>query len=117
LLIKEGIFMDMITLKQLVKEIVNKANDLKNKHISEKNAQVNYACIFCQNKDQYESLLAAVQTIGKVIEETPTGSLFHIQSLNTVAGNLRLLKIRKPDETRPELGDADFTVENYFELF
>jgi len=27
-----------------------------------------------------------------------------------------LLKIRKPDPTRPELGDADFTVENYPEF-
>jgi hypothetical protein len=108
--------MDLIALKQLVEEIVRKANDLKNKHTSEKKAPVNYACIFCQNKGQYNNLLATIQNIGKMIEETPTGPLFHISPLNTVAGKLQLLKIRKPDATRLELGDADFTVENYSEF-
>jgi hypothetical protein len=114
--VKQGVFMDVTTLKQLVEEIVNKANDLKNKHTSEKNAPVNYACIFCQSDEQYDSLVVLVQEIGKVVEETPTGPLFHIQPLNTIAGKLRLLKIRKPDATRLELGDADFTVSNYPEF-
>lgn len=57
-----------------------------------------------------------MQNIGNVIKETPTGPLFHITPLNTVAGKLQLLKIRKPDATRPELGDADFTVTNYAEF-
>jgi len=108
--------MDVTVLKQLIEEIVKKANDLKNKHTSEKKAPVNYVCIFAQSKEQYNNLLVAAQKIGSVIEETSTGPLFHIQLLNTVAGNLRLLKIRKPDITRPELGDADFTVENYSEF-
>jgi hypothetical protein len=108
--------MSVVVLKQLVEEIVKKANDLKNKHTSEKNAPVNYACIFAQSKNQYNNLLAVAQKIGSVIKKTPTGPLFHIQPLNTVAGNLRLLKIRKLDTTRPELGDADFTVKNYSEF-
>jgi len=105
--------MNVENLKQLVQEIVKKANTLKNKYTSEKNAPVNYACIFCQNDEQYDSLVALVKEIGKVIKETPTGPLFHIQPLDTIAGKLQLLKIRKPDATRPELGDADFTVSNY----
>lgn len=108
--------MSVVVLKQLVEEIVKKANDLKNKHTSEKNAPVNYACIFAQSKEQFNDLLAVAQRLGSVIEETPTGPLYHIQPLKTVSGNLRLLKIRKPDPTRPELGDADFTIENYPEF-
>jgi len=108
--------MDVADLKQLVEEIVKKSNDLKNKHTSEIKAPVNYACIFCQNKEQYNNLLTTMQNIGKVIEETPTGPLFHIQPLNTIAGKLQLLKIRKPDAARPELGDADFTIANYPEF-
>jgi hypothetical protein len=108
--------MNIENLKQFAQEIVKKANDLKNKHTSEKNAPVNYACIFCQNDEQYNSLVALAQEIGKMVEETPTGPLFHIQPLDTVAGKLQLLKIRKPDATRPELGDADFTVSNYPEF-
>jgi hypothetical protein len=108
--------MDVRNLRQLVQEIVKKASNLKDKHTSEKNASVNYACIFCQNDEQYDSLVTLAQEIGKMIEETPTGPLFHIQPLDTVAGKLQLLKIRKPDATRLELGDADFTVSNYPEF-
>jgi len=44
------------------------------------------------------------------------GPVYHIQPIKTVSGNLKLLKIRKPDSTKPELGDADFTVGNYSEF-
>jgi hypothetical protein len=108
--------MNVKNLIKSVQEIVKRANTLKDKHTSEKNAPVNYACVFCQNDEQYDSLVALAQEIGKVIEETPTGPLFHIQPLDTIAGKLQLLKIRKPDATRPELGDADFTVSNYPEF-
>jgi len=103
-------------LIQFVQEILKKASNLKDKYTSEKKVPVNYACVFCQDEEQYKSLAALAQEIGKVIEETPTGPLFHIQPLNTLAGKLRLLKIRKPDATRPELGDADFTVSDYPEF-
>ncbi len=103
-------------LKQFVQEIVKKANNLKDRYTSEKKAPVNYACIFCQNDEQFKNLIAIARDIGSVIEETPTGPLFHIQPLDTIAGKLRLLKIRKPDAERPELGDADFTVANYPEF-
>ncbi|RJQ17060.1 hypothetical protein C4573_03310 [Candidatus Woesearchaeota archaeon] len=92
----------------MVKDIVKKANSLKDTYTSEKNARVNYACVFCQNDAQYTHFVSAVK--GKIIEQTPTGPLFQIQPVNTVAGKLQLLKIRKPDKARPELGDADFTV-------
>lgn len=74
---------------------------------------MNYACIFAQSKREYEELLQAAQKLGSVIKETPTGSLFQIESLQTVSGPLQLLKVRAPDETRPERGDADFTVSDY----
>ena len=108
--------MDVENLKQLVQDIVKKASILKNKHTSEENAPVNYACVFCQNNEQYNSLVVVAQKIGKMIEETPTGPLFLIQPLDTVAGKLQLVKIRRPDAERPELGDADFTVANYPEF-
>ncbi len=47
------------------------------------------------------------------MRDTSTGPLFKIAPLQTVAGPLQLLKIRKPDPTRTERGDADFTVSDY----
>ena len=38
-------------LKIKVKNIVEKATALKNKHINDKNTPVNYACIFSQNDE------------------------------------------------------------------
>ena len=105
--------MDTKSLIQLVQEIVRNANNLKNKHTSEKGALINYACIFSQDKKQYDELSILTRKIGKVVKETPTGPLFSIPSIDTIAGKLRLLNIRKPDSTRPELGDADFTILDY----
>ncbi|MDD5254284.1 MAG: hypothetical protein PHG05_04275 [Candidatus Nanoarchaeia archaeon] len=105
--------MDTGELKIKVQNIVRKATTLKNKHINHKNAPVNYACIFSQSKEEYDKLLEAARKIGNIIKETPTGLLFQISPLKTVSGFLRLLKIRLPDNTRPELGDADFTISNF----
>ena len=103
-------------MKIKVQSIVEKATTLKNKHIEEKNIPVNYACIFAQTEEEFEELLEVTRKIGEVIKETPTGPIFHIEPLQTVSGVLKLLKIRIPDSTRPELGDADFTVPNFPEF-
>ena len=108
--------METEDLKNLVKSIVEKSTALKDKHVEYKNTPVNYACIFSQSKEEYEELLEASRKIGKVIQETPTGLLFHIEPLQTVSGDLKLLKIRIPDSTRPERGDADFTISNFPEF-
>jgi len=103
-------------LKKLIQSIVEEATALKNKHIEYRNTPVNYACIFSQSKEEYEELLEATWKIGKVIQETPSGLLFQIKPLETVSGILKLLKIRIYDPTRPERGDADFTISNFPEF-
>lgn len=108
--------MDTKDLKIKVQNIVEKATALKNKHINNKNTPVNYACIFSQSKEEYDDLVKVARKIGNVIKETPTGLLFQISPLKTVSGFLKLLKIRLPDSTRPERGDADFTVSNFPEF-
>ncbi len=100
-------------LKSKVQDIVKKATILKDKHIDDKNAFVNYACIFSQSHNEYEELVEVAKNLGKIINETPTGLLFHINPLKTISGDLKLFKIRLPDLSRPEKGDADFTISNY----
>ena len=108
--------MNTTDLKRKVHIIVERATALKNKYISDKSASVNYACIFSQSKEEYNDLVEAAQKMGEVIKKTPTGLLFQIRPLQTVSGVLKLLKIRLPDKTRPEQGDADFTI-SYFSDF
>lgn len=99
--------------KTLIRTIVAEAAKLRDARTSEHRAPVNYACVFPQGEQEYESLLATVRLLGKVVQETAMGPVFYIEPLKTVAGNLRLVKIRRPDPKRTERGDADFTVTDY----
>ena len=49
--------MNVNDLLLLVKEIVENATKLKDKHTNQKNASVNYACIFSQSKDEYDDFI------------------------------------------------------------
>lgn len=104
------------SLKNLISEIVRDACVLKNKHTDQVDAPINYACIFSQNNEEYNTLIEATKKIGNIIQQTPTGPLFNIEPLDTISGHLKLLKIRQPDKTRIERGDADFTVNNYHDF-
>jgi len=104
--------MNLEKFKNLVQDIIKESCRLKDKHTDQRDAKVNYACIFCQSDDEYNDFLNLANQLGKVFKETQTGPLFLIE-LDTESGKLKLLKIRKPDETRKERGDADFTVDDY----
>jgi len=96
-------------LEEIVSYIVNKSLDLKNKYTDEKTAPVEFACIFCQRDNEYQNLDRFVSELGSVVQETPNGKTYFLnKAIQTEAGPLRLLKVRKPDPTRKERGDADF---------
>ena len=105
--------MDLENLKLLVQKIVKDAARLKDMHTGETDAPVNYACLFAHSQEEYDELFDAAKRLGSVIKETPTGPLLRIEPLETVSGPLQLVKVRKPDETRTERGDADFAVPDY----
>jgi hypothetical protein len=105
--------MEDAELEALVRNIVKLSKELKDKYTKAASAPVNYACVFSHSKVEYDGLIEAAGKIGKVIDNTSTGPVFLIKPIETVAGRLKLLKIRIPDPTRPERGDADFTVPDY----
>lgn len=105
--------MNTIEFQKLLRAIVRDAKALKDKHTSEHDTPVNYVAIFSHSADEYEALLALARLCGRPVHTTPTGPLFHIAPLDTVAGLLKLLKVRAPDPNRLERGDADFTVTDY----
>ena len=100
----------------LTKDIVADAQKLSILHTGETNAPVNYACIFCQSELEYNEKSELALQVGAIAEDTPTGIVFLIPPLDTLAGPLRLLKIRKPDPKRLERGDADFTIAHFTEF-
>lgn len=106
--------MNINDVYDLVKDIVNKSNILKNKYTDEINAKVNYACIFCKDEDEFNNYIAILKKDNNdIIEDTYSGPLFRLKDLETVAGMLKLLKVRRYDDKHLDLGDADFTVNNY----
>ena len=104
--------MNLEEFKNLVKDIVKESARLKDKHTDKSNAPVNYVAIFCQNDKEYKDFFNLANELGKIYKDTATGPLFLID-LDTESGKLKLLKVRKPDKTRKERGDADFTVDDY----
>jgi hypothetical protein len=109
----------MITADQLkskIKDIVEQATLLKNKYITE-TSPVNYVCVFSQNQNEYNELINTAKQLGNIIKKTQTGPIFKIKPMQTISGKLQLIKIKLPDKTRPELGDVDFTIIEFYKDF
>lgn len=96
----------------IISYIVENCAELKNKYIEEKNLEIDYVCIFSHTQQEYKELLEQAGKIGKIANETPTGPVFAFNSPpKTIVGNPKLLRIRKPDETRSQRGDVDFNTD------
>jgi len=100
-------------LLALVKTIAAKSEILKNKIIGSYKTELRYVCIFTQNQAQYEQIESILAKAGRVVDDTPTGNVYKIPPIETEAGSFEILKNRKPDQTRPELGDCDFALDDY----
>ncbi|MGE5041698.1 MAG: hypothetical protein ACM3IJ_02240 [Candidatus Levyibacteriota bacterium] len=100
---------------KIVDYIATECNRLKNKYI-ENSLEADYVCIFSHSEDEYNQLLEVAKTLGKIATDTPTGPVFAFTTRpETVMGSPKLLKIRKPDETRAQRGDLDLNT-NYPEF-
>jgi hypothetical protein len=108
--------MSETNLESAVRTIVQRANTLRLKHASKFDAHVSYCAIFCQDDRQFDSINTAASGIGVLADDTPTGPVYVVPPIDTVVGPLRVVKVRKPDTTRPEKGDTDFGVANYAEF-
>lgn len=102
----------MNNLITTINYIVDRSTELKNKFTNASTAPVEFACIFCQNEKEYRMFTNSIQTLRKIVQNTQSGFTYLLDKpIKTVAGPLRLVKIRKPDTQRRERGDADFNTE------
>lgn len=100
-------------LLPLATQIVAEANRMRLKHAQHFKGHVGYCCVFAQSPEEYNALDSAARALGKIAQDTPTGFTYLVPGIETDAGRLRILKIRKPDVTRKERGDADFSLLDY----
>lgn len=100
-------------LQNLITTIAAKSEVLKNKIIGSHKTKLSYTCIFAQNAQQHEQIEAQLEKIGRIVDATTTGNVYMIQPIETAAGPARIVKNRRPDPTRTELGDCDFELDDY----
>jgi len=98
---------------KFIQNLVVDAVNLKNKYVHLHDISINYACIFTHSDEEYKILNKLGYKMGSVVRETTMGSIFHIEPIDTIAGQMQLLKIRKPDPKKFERGYVDFTVPDY----
>ncbi len=102
--------MDKKELQEIIKYIIQKTVQLKDKHVKEKDLEIDYICIFSQTHDDYKKLKKIAEKDGKIIWNSPTGPIYKYDfSLDDF--HPKLLKIRVPDKTKPEIGDVDFNTD------
>lgn len=98
-------------LIKIIQDLVADCTRLKDKFVDEKNLEIDYVCIFSQNETEYDLLHRASESLGKVVGQTPTGDVFALPSSIAIAGKPKVLKIRKPDPSKPQRGDTDFVTD------
>jgi hypothetical protein len=102
----------MKKFSEVVAEIVAESAKLKDKYTDEKDVVVGFGCIFCQSEEEYKEFTEQIECLGKVVENTQSGFTYLLDTaIKTKAGDLRLVKIRKPDEKFKQRGDADFNTD------
>jgi len=102
----------MKNLITTINYVVSRSTELKNKFTNVSTVPVEFACIFCQDEEEYKQFTNSIDTLGKIIERTQNGFTYLLDKpIKTIAGPLRLVKIRKQDIQRTERGDADFNTD------
>jgi hypothetical protein len=70
---------------------------------------LNLPVFFARARMNIKTLIDLWGERGGIVQETPSGKTYLLtEGIPTKAGLLKLLKVRKPDPTREERGDADF---------
>ena len=103
-------------LEKIVNYIVEQGLKAIKDNTDEIDLPIDYMGIFTQGDAEFAKMESLVKTLGKPGDKTATtsGSTFLLDApLQTPAGLLKVLKIRKPDPTRPQRGAPDFKVNDY----
>lgn len=100
-------------LIEKIKDIQKGITFVKDKHVSEKNLELDFITIFSHDKNEFEKLTKTAEKIGERISEH-NGPIFKLKkNLKFDNGILKIFRIRKPDAERPQKGCGDFKVSNY----
>ncbi|MFH0952182.1 MAG: hypothetical protein V1838_03240 [Patescibacteria group bacterium] len=103
-------------LEIIVNHIASQGLLAISQNTDEKDLLINYMGIFAKDDTEFMEMDDIVKTLGTPGDNTATasGSTYLLnEPFNTPAGPLKVLKIRRPDPTRPQRGAPDFRVKDY----
>ncbi|MBU0706913.1 hypothetical protein KKG41_00900 [Patescibacteria group bacterium] len=103
-------------LEKIVNYIVSQGLKAIKDNTDVEGLPVDYMGIFAEDDGEFMEIDEVLKTLGVLGDKTatPSGSTYLLnEPLNTPAGPLKVIKIRKPDPTRPQRGAPDFRVSDY----
>lgn len=103
-------------LIKLINYILNQGIKAIKNNTSESNFAIDYVAICAKNKAEFNELIKVTESLGKKVAMgiAKTGVTFKLnKAIETKAGPVEFVKIRRPDPTRPQRGAPDFRVKNY----
>lgn len=104
-------------LEATVRRLVASTKEMLRLHLPDLDCHISYSAVFCQNNREYKVYCAEALALGGLLaSDTATGPVFVVPGVPTSAGILRVIKVRKPDPTRPERGDCDYATADYATL-
>lgn len=108
-------YMDKNELEKIVNYLVERGLATIKNNTDEKEAVIDYVAIFSKDENEYKDLEFIAESMGEEVDKAiRTGRTFLLKEpMKTPAGILLLIKIRKPDATRPQRGAPDFKIKDY----
>jgi len=103
-------------LEKIVNYIVNQGLKAIKENTNESNLSVDYMGIFAKDETEFQEIASLLSALGKPGDKTATKSGLTVlldTPFDTPAGSLKVLKIRRPDPTRPQRGAPDFQIKDY----
>lgn len=111
--------MTLADLEKIIGYIAQQGLKAVRENTDNETVTLDYLAVFAKNEAEYKEMLEITSKLGEEVEKktNPTGHTFLLKSpIQTPAGPLQALKIRKFDSTRPQRGAPDFRVKNYQEF-
>jgi hypothetical protein len=106
-------------LTEIANYVVVQGSKALNERAPGEETELDYVALFARDEVEFEDMASCASQLG---EETDlamgkTGRTFKLYlPFTTDVGNIPYLKIRKPDQTRPQRGAPDFVVKDYLQF-
>jgi hypothetical protein len=102
--------------EKIIKHIVEHGIEAINANTDEFPVTLDYLAIFAEDEAEYQDMMEYTQEFGEIVDKhkAKSGKTILLKNpIKTEAGPLKVLKIRRPDPTRPQRGAPDFKVGEY----